>query len=43
GWEREVSKSPNKLKLEDISGYITTVYEGNWWLVYVFPKNEELD
>ncbi|GBO02074.1 putative ATP-dependent RNA helicase DDX5 [Araneus ventricosus] len=43
GWEKEVSKYPNKLKLEDISGYIATVYEGNWWLGYVLQKNEEFD
>ncbi|GBL88784.1 hypothetical protein AVEN_158913-2-1, partial [Araneus ventricosus] len=39
-WEKEVSKYPNKLKLEDILGYITTVYERNWWLGYVLQKNE---
>lgn len=38
-----MSKSPDKLKLEDISGYVTAVYEGNWWLGYVLQKNEELD
>ncbi|GBM00208.1 Anaphase-promoting complex subunit 1 [Araneus ventricosus] len=43
GSEKEVSKYPNKLKLEDISGYITTVYEGNWWLSYVLQKNEEFN
>ncbi|GBO06190.1 hypothetical protein AVEN_138860-1 [Araneus ventricosus] len=43
GWEKEVSKSPDKLKIEDISGYITAVYEGNWWLGYLLQKNEELD
>ncbi|GBM18894.1 hypothetical protein AVEN_137268-1 [Araneus ventricosus] len=43
GWEKEVSKYPNKLKLEDISGYITTIYEGKWWLGYVLLKNEEFD
>ncbi|GBM67255.1 hypothetical protein AVEN_213590-1 [Araneus ventricosus] len=43
GWEKEVSKSPDKLKIEDISGYVTAVYEGNWWLGYVLQKNEELD
>lgn len=41
--EKEVSKSPNKLKLKDISGYVTVVYEGNWWLGYVLQKNKELD
>ncbi|GBN30855.1 hypothetical protein AVEN_166390-1, partial [Araneus ventricosus] len=43
GCEKEVSKYPNKLKLEDMSGYITTVYEGNWWLGCVLQKNEEFD
>ncbi|GBN28242.1 hypothetical protein AVEN_212134-1 [Araneus ventricosus] len=43
GWEKEVSKYPNKLKLEDISGYITTAYEGKWWLGYVLLINEEFD
>ncbi|GBM82619.1 hypothetical protein AVEN_26802-1 [Araneus ventricosus] len=43
GWENKVSKSPNKLKLEDISDYITTVFEGNWWLGYVLQKIEEID
>ena len=41
--EKEVSKSPDKLKLADISGYITVVYEANWWLGYVLQKNDELD
>lgn len=40
---KEVSKSPDKLKLSDISGYITVAYEANWWLGYVLQKNEELD
>lgn len=31
-WEREVNKSPDKLKLKDISGYVTAVYYKNWWL-----------
>ncbi|GBM58687.1 hypothetical protein AVEN_256464-1 [Araneus ventricosus] len=43
GWEKKVSKSPDKLKIEDISGYVTAVYEGNRWLGYVLKKNEELD
>jgi len=43
GYEKVVSKSPDKLKLADISGYITVVYEANWWLGYVLQKNEELD
>lgn len=42
-YEKEVSKSPDKLNLADISGYITVVYEANWWLRYVLQKNEELD
>lgn len=42
-YEKEVSKSLDKLKLADISGYITVVYEANWWLGYVLHKNEELD
>jgi hypothetical protein len=41
--EKEVSKSPDKLKLADLSGYITVVYEANWWLGYVLEKNEEFD
>lgn len=43
GWEKVVSKPPDKLKLEDISGYVTAVYKANWWLGYILQKNEELD
>lgn len=26
--------------MADISGYITTVYDNQWWLAYVLAKNE---
>lgn len=35
-----VSKSSEKLQMADISGYITTVYDNQWWLAYVLAKNE---
>ncbi|PIM96685.1 hypothetical protein magtcs_170 [Candidatus Hodgkinia cicadicola] len=38
-----VSKSLEKLKMADISGYITTVYDNQWWLAYVLAKNEDND
>lgn len=41
--EKEVSKSSDKLKLADVSGYIIVVYDAKWWLAYVLEKNEELD
>ncbi|GBM25251.1 hypothetical protein AVEN_45893-1 [Araneus ventricosus] len=40
GWEKEASESLDKVKIEDISGYVTAVYEENWWLGYVLLKNE---
>lgn len=43
GWEKEVTTTPDKLKLKDISGYVTAVYDKNWWLGYILEKNEELD
>jgi hypothetical protein len=43
GWEREVTTSPDQLKLQDISGYITTVYGKSWWLGYILEKNEKLE
>lgn len=42
-WVREVDKSPDKLKLKDISGYVTAVYDKNWWLGYVLEQNAEVD
>lgn len=26
-----------------MNGYVTTVYDGKWWIAYVLEKNEELD
>ncbi|CAH0558681.1 unnamed protein product [Brassicogethes aeneus] len=43
GWERNVAKPVDTLKLEDVSGYVTTVYGKNWWLGYVLEKDEEHD
>lgn len=43
GWEREVAKPVDTQKLQDISGYVTIVYDKNWWLGYVLEKNEETD
>lgn len=43
GLEVEVAKPLHTLKLEDITGYVTTVYDKKWWLGYVLEKNEELD
>ncbi len=39
--DKKLPKSPVKLKLADISGYITAVYEANWWLGYVLQENEK--
>lgn len=43
GWERNVAKPVDTLKLEDVSGYVTTVYDKTWWLGYVLEKDEEHD
>jgi hypothetical protein len=39
GGEREVTTSPDQLKLQDISGYVTTVYDKIWWIGYNLEKN----
>uniref|UniRef100_T1HXW8 Uncharacterized protein n=1 Tax=Rhodnius prolixus TaxID=13249 RepID=T1HXW8_RHOPR len=41
--EMEVSKFPDKLKLADISGYISVVYKETGGLDIFLEKNEELD
>ena len=36
-------RSPDKLRLKDIHGYVTIAYEQNWWLGYIIEKNEVND
>ena len=42
-WEKEVTKSHEKLRFEEIRDYVTAVYDNNLWLGYVLEKNEEQD
>lgn len=42
-WEKEVTKSPEELKLEIYQGMSPLCMDKNCWLGYVLEQNQELD
>ena len=39
----KVTTIQDRLQLIEVSGYITIIYENNWWLAYVLAKEESID
>lgn len=40
---KNVTAVQDRLKITDVSGYITVIYENNWWLAYVLAKEKSKD